>query len=335
VAIECFMHALAVRPLPRFLLHFALFFPHRPARVTLSKEEIRRHVQNALAEDLGSGDVTSLATIPESLQASASVVAREPLVVAGLALAQAAFAELDPALAITLVAADGSRAAAKEVLMRVQGAARAMLAAERVALNYLQRLSGVATLTARYVEAVRGTRAHILDTRKTTPGWRRLEKYAVNCGGGENHRAGLYDRILIKDNHLMALRQARPDPVTAAIGRARQAYPHLLVEVEADALEQVRLGLAAGADIILLDNMSLEQLRAAVAMSGGRARLEASGGVNLQIVQGIAQTGVDYISVGALTHAAPAVDIALDFEPPARTSKVGDQAAPPGRDHEH
>jgi nicotinate-nucleotide pyrophosphorylase (carboxylating) len=190
-----------------------------------------------------------------------------------------------------------------------------MLSAERVALNFVQRLSGVATLTRHFVEAVEGTQAKILDTRKTTPGWRRLEKYAVQCGGGQNHRFGLFDMVLIKDNHLAALRDELPNPIEVAVQRARLRYPQLKVEVEADSLEQVEQGVSAGADIILLDNMTLEQLRAAVTQVKGRAQTEASGGVNLAGVRAIAETGVDFISAGALTHSARAVDIALDFEP--------------------
>jgi nicotinate-nucleotide pyrophosphorylase (carboxylating) len=189
-----------------------------------------------------------------------------------------------------------------------------MLSAERVALNFVQRLSGVATLTAQFVDAIQGTRAKILDTRKTTPGWRRLEKYAVTCGGGHNHRFGLFDMVLIKDNHLAALRAESPDAIAAAVTRARASYPQLKVEVEADTLEQVEQAVAAGADTILLDNMNPIQLRLAVQKCKGRALTEASGGVTLASIRAIAQTGVDFISVGALTHSARAVDIGLDFE---------------------
>ena len=183
-----------------------------------------------------------------------------------------------------------------------------------MALNFVQRLSGVATLTAQYVAAVKGTRAQILDTRKTTPGWRSFEKYAVACGGGRNHRFGLYDLVLIKDNHLAALRDMRPNAVAVAVQRARNKFPRLKVEVEADTLTQVRQAVAAGADIILLDNMTVTQLRAAVTLVADRATTEASGGVNLKMVRAIARSGVDFISVGALTHSARAVDIGLDFE---------------------
>jgi nicotinate-nucleotide pyrophosphorylase (carboxylating) len=199
-------------------------------------------------------------------------------------------------------------------LLEISGPTRAILSAERVALNFVQRLCGVATLTAQFVDAVKGTRAQVLDTRKTTPGWRRFEKYAVACGGGGNHRLGLYDRVLIKDNHLAALRDAKPNPIAAGVRRARKQYPRLQVEVEADTLKQVEQAAAAGADIILLDNMSPAQLRQAVKLVAGRAQTEASGGVNLKTVRAIAQSGVDFISVGALTHSARAVDIGLDFE---------------------
>ena len=279
----------------------------------LPADEIRHHVQAALAEDVGSGDVTTLATVPAAAVASAVMVAREPLVLAGLPLAETAFRELDPGLALSSLVADGQSARAGQALLRLEGPARAMLTAERVALNFVQRLSGVATLTSRFVEAIRGTGARILDTRKTTPGWRRLEKYAVACGGGQNHRIGLYDMVLIKDNHLAALRGARPNAIAVAVCQARLAYPQLKVEVEADTLEQAEEAATAGADIILLDNMTPEQLRTAVQRIGGRAKTEASGGVNLATVRAIAESGVDFISVGALTHSARAVDIALDF----------------------
>jgi nicotinate-nucleotide pyrophosphorylase (carboxylating) len=303
---------------PRIATHFIL---HHPAPIRhcrrmdpLTNEEIRRAVQAALAEDVGDGDVTTLATVPENATARAVMKAREALVPCGLAFAEAAFRELSPAMKISRLATDGRRVAAGTGLLRVEGSARAILSAERVALNFAQRLSGVATLTAQFVEAVKGTNARILDTRKTTPGWRRFEKYAVTCGGGHNYRIGLYDMVLIKDNHLAALRNESPNAVAAAVQRARAQYPNLKIEVEADTLEQVQQAVAAGADIILLDNMSLEQLRAAVKLAGGRAQTEASGGVNLATVRAIAETGVDLISAGALTHSARAVDIALDFE---------------------
>jgi nicotinate-nucleotide pyrophosphorylase (carboxylating) len=280
----------------------------------LSAEEIRRAVQGALAEDIGPGDATTLATVPGNAMANATMVAREYLVVAGLAFAVAAFDEAGSDLHVHQLALDGQHVPQREPLLRVSGSARAILSAERVALNFLQRLSGVATLTAQFVEAIAGEKAKILDTRKTTPGWRRFEKYAVTCGGGQNHRLGLFDLILIKDNHLAALRDAKPNAIVAAVQRARARYPHLKVEVEADSLEQVDQAVAAGADAILLDNMSPDLLRAAVKRIAGRAQSEASGGVTLANVRAIAETGVDFISVGAITHGARAVDIALDFE---------------------
>jgi nicotinate-nucleotide pyrophosphorylase (carboxylating) len=280
---------------------------------SLPQDLITSHVRAALAEDVGDGDVTTLATVPEDATARAVMAAREELVVCGLALAEAAFKEVSPQVQIHLRARDGARLSRGENLLEVSGPARALLTGERVALNFVQRLSGVATVAARFAEAVRGTDAVILDTRKTTPGWRALEKFAVACGGARNHRFGLWDMVLIKDNHLAALREAAPNAIAAAVRRAREKYPALKIEVEADTLEQVAQAADAGADIILLDNMALDELRAAVRLVAGRAKTEASGGVNLQTVRGIAETGVDFISVGALTHSARAVDIGLDF----------------------
>jgi nicotinate-nucleotide pyrophosphorylase (carboxylating) len=282
--------------------------------VELSAAEIRRAVQLALAEDLGGGDVTTLATVPKSAASVALVRAREPLVVAGIQFAEIAFRELSPKIKIEMPARDGQKVAAGKTLLKISGSSRAILSAERVALNFVQRLSGVATLTAQFVAAIKGTRAKILDTRKTTPGWRRFEKYAVACGGGRNHRLGLFDLILIKDNHLVALQNEKPNAIAAAVARAREKFPRLKVEVEADTLAQVAQAADAGADIILLDNMSLAQLRAAMKLVNGRAKTEASGGVSLKTVRAIAKTGVDFISVGAITHSARAVDIGLDFE---------------------
>ena len=283
-------------------------------RVELTASEIRAAVKAALAEDIGGGDVTTLATVPKAQTFKTVMRAREPLVVAGLEFARAAFRQLSSAVKIEHLVHDGTHVGRGDNLLRISGPARAILTAERVALNFVQHLSGVATLTAQFVAAVKGTRTQILDTRKTTPGWRRFEKYAVACGGGRNHRFGLSDLILIKDNHLAALQNETPNAVAAAVQRARKIYPKLKVEVEADTLEQVAQAADAGADIILLDNMNAEQLRSAVKIAKGRAKTEASGGVNLKTVRAIAQTGVDFISVGALTHSARAVDIGLDFE---------------------
>ena len=280
----------------------------------LTDEEIDRAVKAALAEDIGDGDVTTLATVSPTATAKAVMKAREPLVVAGLAFAENAFHQLAPAMEIRRLTEDGHAVKEGEVLLELSGPARAILTAERVALNFVQRLSGVATLTAQFVKAVKETNVKILDTRKTTPGWRRFEKYAVTCGGGLNLRLGLFDMALIKDNHLAALRNEPPNAVAAAIQRVRAKFPNLKVEIEADTLEQAEQAATAGADIILLDNMTLIQLRLAVQNIRGRPETEASGGVYLASVRAIADTGVTYISVGALTHSARAVDIGLDFE---------------------
>jgi nicotinate-nucleotide pyrophosphorylase (carboxylating) len=281
--------------------------------ISLSADEIRDAVRSALAEDVGSGDATTLACIPPAATARAVLRAREPLVLAGIAFAEAAFREWSPNLCLERRAEDGAALAAGGVALEVAGNSRAILTAERVALNFVQRLSGVATATAQFVAVVQGTGARILDTRKTTPGWRRFEKYAVACGGGANHRLGLFDLILIKDNHLAALAGEAPNAVAAAVARARHLWPALKIEVEADCLEQVRHAVEAGADCILLDNMNAAQLREAVALVGGRAKTEASGGVRLDTVRALAETGVDFLSVGALTHSARAVDLGLDF----------------------
>ncbi len=280
----------------------------------LTAAEIRRAVRAALAEDLGSGDATTLATVPKNAKSVALMRAREPLVVAGIPFAETAFRELAPKIKIEKFARDGEKVAAGKTLLKISGSSRALLSAERVALNFLQRLSGVATATALFANEINGFSAKILDTRKTTPGWRRFEKYAVACGGGKNHRIGLFDMVLIKDNHLVALRNEKPNAIAAAVLRARKKFPKLKIEVEADTLTQVAQAAEAGAEIILLDNMSLKQLRAAVKIIRGRAKTEASGGVNLKTVRAIAATGVDFISVGAITHSARAVDIGLDFE---------------------
>jgi nicotinate-nucleotide pyrophosphorylase (carboxylating) len=299
--------------LPAFFLSPFSFSP-QCFRVKLSALEIRAAVRAALAEDIGRGDATTLATVPPGLTARAVMRAREPLVVAGLEFVETAFRELSHRVNFQKNVRDGQPAKAGAVLLKISGPARPILTAERVALNFIQRLSGVATLTSEFVRVVRGTGAQILDTRKTTPGWRRFEKYAVVCGGGKNHRLGLFDMVLIKDNHLAALRNEKPNAIAAAISRARKKFPQLKIEIEADTLDQVRQALYAGAEMILLDNMSLPQLRRAVQLVDGWAKIEASGGVNLKTVRAIAQTGVDFISVGALTHSAPSVDIALDFE---------------------
>ncbi|MEI8039533.1 MAG: carboxylating nicotinate-nucleotide diphosphorylase [Verrucomicrobiota bacterium] len=273
-------------------------------------------IELALAEDLGDGDVTSLYFIPEDRLARAFVTVRVEGVVSGVELAARVFEQVDPGLVVEVLIPDGSRVGEGALLIHVEGKARSILTAERTALNFLQHLSGVASLTARYVNLVHGTSARILDTRKTTPGYRLLEKQAVVHGGGVNHRLGLYDRAMVKDNHLVA--EGGSAAIQAAIQRLLAAKPGIEVELEADTLAQVRSFLAMdGVSHILLDNMPLADLRAAVAARGARAtpQLEASGGVTLASVRGIAETGVDFISVGALTHSAPAMDIGLDFMP--------------------
>jgi nicotinate-nucleotide pyrophosphorylase (carboxylating) len=266
-------------------------------------------IDRVLAEDLGEGgDVTSAATIPQEARFTATMNCREEIVIAGLASAEAFFRKLDPGVVVEIGASDGQKVAAGTVLMRLEGRARAMLTAERSALNTLQHLSGIATLTRRYVDAIEGTGATLLDTRKTIPGLRLLEKYAARMGGASNHRLRLDDGMLIKDNHV-----AVNGSVEAAVARAHDAKSGLQVQVEVDRLEQIAPALAAGAQRLLLDNMPPAVLREAVALVGGRVPLEASGGVNLQTIRAIAETGVDFISVGRITQSAPAVDIGLDF----------------------
>jgi nicotinate-nucleotide pyrophosphorylase (carboxylating) len=280
-------------------------------RFPYSQDELRGLVKNALEEDGAFNDVTTLATVVSDRRARARLVARRTGVVSGVPLAVEAFCTLDPKVTIRVDQEDGARVERGDSILYLTGHARALLAAERVALNFMQRLSGVASLTARYVDEVRGTKAKILDTRKTTPGWRLLEKYAVRCGGGTNHRLNLSSAVLIKDNHLAAVE----GDVGVAVRRARDLAPAgTKVEVECETLDQVRAALDAKADIIMLDNMSPAQMAESVRLVGGRAITEASGGVNLDTVRRIAETGVDWISVGALTHSAPALDLALDFE---------------------
>jgi nicotinate-nucleotide pyrophosphorylase (carboxylating) len=277
--------------------------------MNLSPESIREIVARALREDVGRGDLTTLALIPAEQYAEAALVMREPGVVAGLPLLAAVFAAVDPALNIDLGVADGAAVSADAVIARVYGPARGILTGERVALNLVQRLSGIATLTARCVQAVQGTGAEILDTRKTTPGLRKLEKAAVVAGGGCNHRAGLYDMVLVKENHA-----ALAGGITAAVEQVKATLPDFELEVECRTPEEVDEALAAGATRLLLDNMSPEELAAAVAQVDGKAKLEASGGVTLATLRSYAEAGVDWISVGALTHSAPALDLSLTLE---------------------
>lgn len=277
-----------------------------------------RLVELALAEDLGStGDRTSLSTIPADKSATAAFVARSPGVIAGLPAAALVCSAVDAKLNFTPILADGSAVTKGTRIATVSGPLQSVLVAERTALNFLQRLSGVATLTRKFAELVAGTKAKVLDTRKTTPGWRLMEKYAVRCGGGENHRVGLYDAILIKDNHIAGL----GEPSTAVrraveLARAYLGNAGLPVEVEVDSLGQLKQVLPVKPEIVLLDNMTTDELRACVALRDAVApdvQMEASGGVNLTTIRGIAETGVDRISVGAVTHSAVALDIALDY----------------------
>ena len=275
--------------------------------MAVATDTVERIVLAALAEDIGAGDVTTDATIPADAVGVADLLVKEAGVVCGVRVAETTFRALDPDIRFEALASDGDVVDPPAIVARISGSERAILTGERVALNFLGRLSGIATLTRRYVDAIEGTDASVLDTRKTTPGLRELEKYAVACGGGRNHRFGLDDAVLVKDNHLRAA-----GSVSAAVELVRAATA-LPIEVECDTLDQVAEALAVGVDAILLDNMSLDQLREAVDLTGGRARLEASGGVTLDTIRAIAETGVDEISVGALTHSARSLDVSLEL----------------------
>ena len=277
--------------------------------MSLDPERVRRIVREALEEDIGSRDITTEATVPEHLRARAVLVAKQELVVAGLDVAREAFRAMDPAVAWEPEARDGDRFFPGTVLAAVQGRARALLTAERVALNFLQRLSGVATVTRRFVDAVDGTPARIRDTRKTTPLLRFLEKYAVEVGGGFPHREGLDSGVLVKDNHIRLSGSVRQATLRALAGAEG-----LTVEVEVESLDALEEAIVAGAHMVLVDNFSPEEVRAAVARARGRVPIEASGGVRLDNVRAYAEAGPDYIAIGALTHSAPAVDISMEVE---------------------
>ena len=268
--------------------------------------EFRACIHRALEEDIGSGDATSEAIIPAGAHMQAQIVAKQAGVVAGLDVAQAAFLMVDPGIDFVTLVAEGQQVNTSTILAKISGPARSMLVAERVALNFLGRMSGIATLTRQFVEAVAGTSAVILDTRKTAPGLRLADKLAVQRGGGQNHRMGLYDMILIKDNHIDFA-----GSLPAAVRSARSGNSGLEIEVETRTLEDVAAALELGVERILLDNMSLEQMRAAVQLARGRAKLEASGNVDLEGVRRIAETGVDYISIGALTHSVKVFDVSM------------------------
>ena len=279
-------------------------------RFPLNHDALNSWVQSALNEDGALNDLTTIATVVSERRARAKLVARDSGVVCGVPLALEAFRIMDPKLAIRVDAEDGTPVDRGAPVLFLSGHARGLLSAERVALNFMQHLSGIASLTARYVAAVRGTKARILDTRKTLPGWRPLEKYAVLAGGGKNHRSDLSTGILIKDNHLAAV----DGNIDLAVRRSREIAPGMKVEVECETVEQVADALAAGADIIMLDNMTPDLMRECVAIIKGRAITEASGGINLSNVRAVAESGVDWISIGALTHSAPALNLALDFD---------------------
>jgi len=272
--------------------------------------EIQRIIRTALQEDIGIGDVTTRATIAPSSSSRAELVAKEDFVLAGIDVAAEVFRTIDPDVSFEALVEDGQMVKRGDVLAWIKGASTALLQGERVALNLLQRMSGIATLTSKFVAEIEGTGASIVDTRKTMPGLRVLDKYSVRTGGGTNHRTALYDGVLIKENHIRAA-----GGITAAITSARRQIPHTLkIEIETTSREEVAEALDAGADIIMLDNMGLRQMEEAIALIDGRALAEASGGINLDTVRAIAETGVDLISVGALTHSSPAVDISMLFD---------------------
>jgi nicotinate-nucleotide pyrophosphorylase (carboxylating) len=283
-----------------------------PNPSTPLRAAIQSIARAALKEDIGSGDITSKFFVSPKRQGRARIFPKEPCVLSGVEVAGAVFTALDPKLQVETTLEDGTVAESGATVLTITGKVRSLLSAERVALNFIQRLSGVATLASRYVKAIEGTKARILDTRKTTPGLRLLEKRAVVHGGGLNHRIGLHDMVMVKDNHLAA--GATVKQLQQGIHEVKAKHPGVRVELEVDTLEQMESFLTLdGVDVILLDNMTLDQLRAAVKMAAGRVQLEASGGVNLHTVAAIAETGVDFISVGALTHSAPAIDLSMEL----------------------
>ncbi len=282
--------------------------------MNLSIASMQEICRRALAEDIGSGDATTLAILPADLEITAYFVTRQECVCAGFPVLQVLFQEFPEAVELRAQVREGELCAPGKVLGSVQGNARTILTGERTALNFLQRLSGIATLTRRYVQALGdNSPTKILDTRKTTPGLRLLEKYAVWTGGGQNHRLGLYDRIMIKDNHRELAKLSGPDAISRAVQACRQRYPQLEIEVEADTLEEVRSAVESGVEYILLDNMSDPEMAEAIRIIAGRAKTEASGGITLERLPRLRHLGLDFISVGALTHSAAAIDIGLDF----------------------
>jgi nicotinate-nucleotide pyrophosphorylase (carboxylating) len=281
--------------------------------LSLEPAVIREAASRALGEDRGPADITTLACIKFETQGSARIFAKESCVLAGLPVAEQVFREQDPGLVLTPRSADGNPLRPGDTVLEINGSAASILTAERCALNFIQQLSGVASQTRRFVDAVAGTKAVILDTRKTVPGLRALQKYAVRCGGGSNHRFGLYDRFMIKDNHLALM--GTGNRLAEAIRSARALDPEAILEVEVDRLDQITDILSLGVDVLLLDNMSLDEMRASVALVAGRASTEASGNMTLARVADVAATGVDFISVGSLTHSVRAVDFSLEIDP--------------------
>ncbi|MBR0460083.1 MAG: carboxylating nicotinate-nucleotide diphosphorylase [Victivallales bacterium] len=281
--------------------------------MSLNEQMLTNLCQAALAEDVGSGDATTLAIVPEDMTATATFTTRQDCVCCGLPVLQKLFAMLDPRVTLHCLVHDGDFCPKGTQMATISGPARAILTGERLALNFLQRLSGVATITRKYVQALGPSQTKILDTRKTTPGLRELEKYAVKMGGGTNHRIGLYDMVMIKDNHRELAKFAGPDSIARAVQACRAKYPHLRVEVEADTLDEVKAAVDAGADIVMFDNMSNEMMLQGLAITQGRCKTEASGGITIERLPSMANLGLDFISVGALTHSAPAIDIGLDM----------------------
>ena len=275
----------------------------------LGMDNIKTFISNALREDIGPGDLTTEALIQPDIEGKAELIAKEPLILAGIEVAREVFHQVNQDINFLGRHPDGEDLSSSTVIATISGPLRSLLTAERVALNLLQRLSGIATLTRQYVNGIEGTKARIVDTRKTTPGLRALEKYAVRIGGGKNHRFGLFDGILIKDNHIAAV-----GSLTEAVKKAREKAPHTLkIEVETENLDQVREAVSAGAEIIMLDNMDIETMKEAVKLINGKALIEASGGINLNNVRQVAETGVDLISVGAITHSARSMDISMEI----------------------
>jgi len=275
----------------------------------LGMDNIKTFISNALREDIGPGDLTTEALIQPDIEGKAELIAKEPLILAGIEVAREVFHQVNQDINFLGRHPDGEDLSSSTVIATISGPLRSLLTAERVALNLLQRLSGIATLTRQYVNGIEGTKARIVDTRKTTPGLRALEKYAVRIGGGKNHRFGLFDGILIKDNHIAAV-----GSLTEAVKKAREKAPHTLkIEVETENLDQVREAISAGAEIIMLDNMDIETMKEAVKLINGKALIEASGGISLNNVRQVAETGVDLISVGAITHSARSMDISMEI----------------------